>query len=133
MSTLTLTSKGHTTIPKDIRKRLNLHPWDRPEFVIDENSRVLVLPTSIAGCGNTQCVLKPHCDLTNGAGARTAHRMLKTARILTRPTLARHAAGAVVASEEANRTLCGTLSLCATREQGLRTFSASCLRLPLYE
>lgn len=47
MSTSTLTSKGQTTIPKDIRKRLNLHPGDRLEFVIDENGRVLVLPASI--------------------------------------------------------------------------------------
>ncbi len=47
MSTSTLTSKGQTTIPKDIRKRLNLHPGDRLEFVIDEDGRVLVLPASI--------------------------------------------------------------------------------------
>ena len=45
MSTSTLTSKGQTTIPKDIRKRLNLQPGDRLEFVID--GRVLVLPVSI--------------------------------------------------------------------------------------
>ena len=47
MSTSTLTSKGQTTIPKDIRNRLNLHPGDRLEFVIDEGGRVLVLPASI--------------------------------------------------------------------------------------
>jgi len=47
MSTSTLTSKGQTTIPKEIRKRLNLHPGDRLEFVIDEDGRVLVLPASI--------------------------------------------------------------------------------------
>jgi antitoxin PrlF len=47
MSTSTLTSKGQTTIPKDIRKRLNLHPGDRLEFVIDEDGRVLVLTASI--------------------------------------------------------------------------------------
>lgn len=47
MSTSTLTSKGQTTIPKDVRKRLNLHPGDRLEFVIDEDGRVLVLPVSI--------------------------------------------------------------------------------------
>ena len=47
MSTSTLTSKGQTTISKDIRKRLNLHPGDRLEFVSDENGRVLVLPLSI--------------------------------------------------------------------------------------
>jgi len=47
MSTSTLTSKGQTTIPKDVRKRLNLRPGDRLEFVIDEDGRVLVLPASI--------------------------------------------------------------------------------------
>jgi antitoxin PrlF len=47
MSTSTLTSKGQTTIPKDVRKRLNLHPGDRLEFVIDEDGRVLMLPASI--------------------------------------------------------------------------------------
>ena len=47
MSTSTLTSKGQTTIPKDIRERLNLQPGDRLEFVIDEDGRVLVLPASI--------------------------------------------------------------------------------------
>jgi len=47
MSTSTLTSKCQTTVPKDIRKRLNLHPEDRLEFVIDEDGRVLVLPARI--------------------------------------------------------------------------------------
>ena len=47
MSTSTLTSKSQTTIPKDIRARLNLHPGDRLELVLDEDRRVLVLPASI--------------------------------------------------------------------------------------
>lgn len=47
MSTSTLTSKGQTTIPKDVRKRLNLSPGDRLEFVIDGDGRVLVLPANI--------------------------------------------------------------------------------------
>jgi AbrB family looped-hinge helix DNA binding protein len=47
MSTSTLTSKGQTTIPKDVRERLNLHPGDRLEFVIDDDGRVLVLPASV--------------------------------------------------------------------------------------
>jgi AbrB family looped-hinge helix DNA binding protein len=46
MSTTTLTSKGQTTIPKHVRKRLNLHPGDRLEFVIDEDGRVLLLPAT---------------------------------------------------------------------------------------
>jgi AbrB family looped-hinge helix DNA binding protein len=44
MSTATLTSESKTTIPKDIRRRLNLHPGDCLEYVIDEDSRVLMLP-----------------------------------------------------------------------------------------
>ena len=47
MSISTLTSKGQTTIPKDIRTRLNLQPGDRLEFVIEEDGRVVVLPASI--------------------------------------------------------------------------------------
>ena len=47
MSTSRLTRKGQTTIPKDVRKRLNLHPGDRLEFVIDEDGRVLMLPASV--------------------------------------------------------------------------------------
>ena len=47
MSTPTLTTNDRTTLPKDIRKRLILHPGDRLEFVIEDDSRVLVLPASI--------------------------------------------------------------------------------------
>jgi len=43
MSRPTLTSESQTTIPKDIRTRLNFHPGDRLECVIEEDSRVLVL------------------------------------------------------------------------------------------
>lgn len=42
-----LTRRGQITIPKDIRRRLNLRPGDRIEFVIDEAGCVLVLPASI--------------------------------------------------------------------------------------
>lgn len=34
MSTATLTSKGQTTVPKEIREHLRLHAGDRIEFVI---------------------------------------------------------------------------------------------------
>ena len=47
MSTSTLTSKGQTTTPKDVRNQLNPSPGDRLGPVIDEDSRVLVLPVSI--------------------------------------------------------------------------------------
>jgi antitoxin PrlF len=59
MSTSTLTSKGQTTIPKDIRKRLNLHPGDRLEFVIDEDGRVLVLPASIDASESAGMIKSP--------------------------------------------------------------------------
>ncbi len=47
MSTSTITSKGQTTIPKDVRARLNLHPGDRIEFLVEEDGRVFVLPASV--------------------------------------------------------------------------------------
>ncbi|OQW65366.1 MAG: AbrB family transcriptional regulator [Nitrospira sp. ST-bin5] len=47
MSTSTMTSKGQTTIPKDIRKRLNLHPGDRLDFIIEDDGRVVVHPASV--------------------------------------------------------------------------------------
>jgi AbrB family looped-hinge helix DNA binding protein len=53
MSTSTLTSKGQTTIPKDVRKRLNLHPGDRLEFVIDDDGCVLGATNRLGGCNET--------------------------------------------------------------------------------
>ena len=58
MSTSTLTSKGQTTIPKDLRKRLNLHPGDRLECVIDENGRAQVSSASI-DASELEGMLKP--------------------------------------------------------------------------
>ena len=45
MSTSTVTSKGQTTIPKDVRDRLRLHPGDRVEFII-ENDAVFIRAAS---------------------------------------------------------------------------------------
>ncbi len=41
MSSSTLTSKGQTTIPKDVRDVLRLNAGDRVEFVISGNSVIL--------------------------------------------------------------------------------------------
>jgi AbrB family looped-hinge helix DNA binding protein len=41
MSTATLTSKGQTTIPKDVREHLGLQPGDRLEFILGEGSVIL--------------------------------------------------------------------------------------------
>ncbi|MGK7883910.1 MAG: AbrB/MazE/SpoVT family DNA-binding domain-containing protein [Crocosphaera sp.] len=47
MPTATITSKGQTTIPQEIRKLLNLHPGDRLDFIVAEDGRVYVQPTNI--------------------------------------------------------------------------------------
>jgi len=46
MTTSTLTSKGQTTVPKEIRDHLNLQPGDRIEFVIEQDGRVVIVPAS---------------------------------------------------------------------------------------
>lgn len=53
-----MTSKGQTTIPKDIRKRLNLQPGDRLDFIVEENGRVVVLPASV-DASELAGILKP--------------------------------------------------------------------------
>jgi antitoxin PrlF len=47
MPTSTVTSKGQTTIPKEIRDHLHLKPGDRVEFVTDEDGRVVVLAATV--------------------------------------------------------------------------------------
>ncbi len=42
MPVATLTSKGQTTIPKEIRDHLRLKPGDRLRFGIEEGGRVVV-------------------------------------------------------------------------------------------
>lgn len=46
MPTSTMTSKGQTTIPKEIRDRLHLRPGDRLEFIEEESGRVVILPAT---------------------------------------------------------------------------------------
>ncbi len=47
MSTSTLTSKGQTTIPKDIRRHLGLKPGDKIRFLVEDDGRVVVLPATL--------------------------------------------------------------------------------------
>ncbi len=47
MSSSTLTSKGQTTIPKDIREYLNLQPGHRIDFIVDEEGRVVLRPAAL--------------------------------------------------------------------------------------
>lgn len=47
MSTATLTSKGQTTIPKEIRDYLKLHPGDQIDFIIQDDGMVSLAPARI--------------------------------------------------------------------------------------
>ena len=47
MSTSTLTSKGQTTIPKDIRDRLNLKPGDRIKFMVNADGSVTLVAANL--------------------------------------------------------------------------------------
>ena len=48
VSTSVLTSKGQTTIPKDVRQHLGLNAGDRIEFVLTEDNTVLPKPATRA-------------------------------------------------------------------------------------
>ncbi|HUF19846.1 MAG TPA: AbrB/MazE/SpoVT family DNA-binding domain-containing protein [Burkholderiales bacterium] len=47
MAVATLTSKGQTTIPKEIRERLGLSPGDKLDFVVEEDGRVVLRPATL--------------------------------------------------------------------------------------
>jgi AbrB family looped-hinge helix DNA binding protein len=47
MAISTLTSKGQTTIPIEIRRYLNLKPGDRIEFVVGKDGKVRLVSASI--------------------------------------------------------------------------------------
>ncbi|MBD2778344.1 AbrB/MazE/SpoVT family DNA-binding domain-containing protein [Iningainema tapete] len=47
MPTATITTKGQTTIPKEIRDYLQINPGDQIDFIIEEDGRVIVQPATI--------------------------------------------------------------------------------------
>jgi AbrB family looped-hinge helix DNA binding protein len=42
MTTATISSKGQTVIPKDIRTHLGLHPGDKVDFILEEDGHVIL-------------------------------------------------------------------------------------------
>ena len=47
MSISTLTSKGQTTIPKQVREHLKSGPGDKLDFVIESEGRVVIRPAKL--------------------------------------------------------------------------------------
>jgi AbrB family looped-hinge helix DNA binding protein len=47
VATGTLTSKGQTTIPKEVRDHLHLSPGDKLDFLIDAEGRVVLRPATL--------------------------------------------------------------------------------------
>lgn len=47
MSISTITSKGQTTIPVEIRRRLKLKAGDRVEFIVEADGRVVLVPATV--------------------------------------------------------------------------------------
>jgi antitoxin PrlF len=47
MTVATLTSKGQTTIPKQVREHLKLNPGDKLDFVIESAGRVVIRPAKL--------------------------------------------------------------------------------------
>jgi len=47
MAASTITSKGQTTIPGEIRRRLKLKPGDRVEFLVEPDGKVVLVPATV--------------------------------------------------------------------------------------
>lgn len=47
MPTATITSKGQTTIPRAVRKRMRLKAGDRVEFIMQDDGTALMVPASV--------------------------------------------------------------------------------------
>jgi AbrB family looped-hinge helix DNA binding protein len=64
MSTATMTSKGQTTIPKDIREKLGLKPGDRIHFVTLPDGTVRLLAQNLPITALKGMLRKPKRALT---------------------------------------------------------------------
>jgi antitoxin PrlF len=64
MTAATITSKGQTTIPKDVRDRLDLRAGDRVEFVVRDDGTALVVPAKSRLAELKGCLPPPERALT---------------------------------------------------------------------
>ena len=46
----TITSKGQTTIPSEIRRHLKLKAGDRIEFIVEADGKVVLMPATVDVC-----------------------------------------------------------------------------------
>lgn len=64
MAIATLTSKGQTTIPQEIRSYLGLHAGDKVEFLIEKNGKVVLKPLTADVRELKGCLPKPQKIVT---------------------------------------------------------------------
>jgi antitoxin PrlF len=48
MSIATLTRKGQTTIPKDVRRRIGLKPGDKIRFMVNPDGTIALVPVTLS-------------------------------------------------------------------------------------
>lgn len=69
-----ITSKGQTTIPKEIRDYLHLKPGDRVDFVVEEDGKVSLEPAT-ADLGELEGILhRPGMKAVSEAEMKAAVR-----------------------------------------------------------
>jgi AbrB family looped-hinge helix DNA binding protein len=64
MSRATITAKGQTTIPKDVRYKLHLEPGDRVEFMVQDDGTALMVPAKLTLSDLKGCLPPPAKALT---------------------------------------------------------------------
>jgi AbrB family looped-hinge helix DNA binding protein len=72
MSVSTITSKGQTTIPKNIREYLKLKPGDKLDFIIDKEGKVVIEPTTLDVRELEGILYKPHRKAVSVRKMKTA-------------------------------------------------------------